>query len=183
MRYVLDPSHGRFTVQAFSRGLLAGLGHSPTFNVRDFAGELDFDPGAPERASARVAVRADSLTVAGQVSPSDREEIESRMRREVLETAAYPEIIFQSAEAAADRIADGWYRLRLAGELRLHGVKGRHQLEAQLRLADGQVRLSGQCAVAMSAYRIREVTALAGMIRLKDEVKLDFDLVGSTKEE
>ena len=48
-RYRLDPAHSRFTVQAFAAGMLSFLGHNPTFAVRDFQGEVRFDPAAPRR--------------------------------------------------------------------------------------------------------------------------------------
>jgi polyisoprenoid-binding protein YceI len=183
MRYVPDPSQGRFTVRAFSGGMLSLLGHSPTFAVRDFGGELRFAPDAPAGAAIRITVKADSLTVTDPVSPKDREEIERRTREEVLETAKYPEIVYQSTEIKADKIADNWYRLQITGELSLHGVKKPHPVDAQLRLLDDEVRLSGQCTLSPSAYRIKPVTALGGTIKLKDELKFDFDLVGRKQDE
>jgi polyisoprenoid-binding protein YceI len=178
IRYILDSASSRFTVQAFAAGMLSGLGHSPTFAIREFTGEVRFTPEALADASLHLRVKADSLTVTDSVSAKDREEIEGRMRREVLETAAYPEIVFQSAAIQSDRIADNWYRLRLTGELRLHGVQKAHPLDLQLRILEDEVRLSGQCPLLLSAYRIKPVTALGGMIKLKDELKFDFDLVG-----
>ena len=178
IRYTLDPSPSRFTVQAFAGGMLSGLGHSPTFAIREFSGELLFAPDAPATASFRLSVKAASLAVTDSVSAKDRDDIEGRMRQEVLETSTHPEIVYQSTQIAADKVADGWYRLRLGGELRLHGVKKPHPVDAQLRLAEDQVRVSGQCTLLLSAYRIKQVTALGGLIKLKDELKFDFDLVG-----
>jgi polyisoprenoid-binding protein YceI len=182
-RYTLDPASSRFTVQAFAAGMFSGLGHSPTFAVRELSGELRFTPETLADAAFHLSVRADSLTLTDPVSPKDREEIEGRMRREVLETAVYPEIDFQSAEIAADKVADNWYRLRLKGELRLHGVKRAQPLDAQLRIFEDQARLSGQCTLLLSAYRIKPVTALGGLIKLKDELKFDFDLAAGKPDE
>ena len=39
------------------------------------------------------------------------------------------------------------------------------------------VRLTGESTLRLSDYRIRPVTALAGAIRLNDELRLVFDLV------
>ena len=178
VRYTFDPKASRFTVQAFASGMLSGLGHSPTFAVREYAGELCFAPEAPAETSLLLTVKAESLAVSDSVSAKDRDEIESRMRREVLETAANPEIVFQSNQAATDKISDNWYRLQFAGDLRLHGVKKAQRVDSQVRLTDGEVRLSGQCALLLSAYRIKPVSALGGMIKLKDELKFNFDLVG-----
>jgi polyisoprenoid-binding protein YceI len=182
VRYLLDPAPSRFTVQAFAGGMLSALGHSPTFAIRDFTGELRFTPETLAEGSFQLTVKADSLTVTDSVSPKDREEIESRMRQEVLETAAYPEVVFQAAEITADKVADNWYRLRLKGELRLHGVKRPQPVDAQLRILDDQVRLSGECTLLLSAYRLKRVSALGGMIKLKDELKFSFDIVGRKEE-
>jgi polyisoprenoid-binding protein YceI len=176
--YVLDPAQSRFTVRAFASGPLSGLGHSPTFAIREFTGELRFTSEPFADASFHLTVKADSLAVTGSVSPKDREEIEGRMRQEALETAVYPEIVYRGAEIAADKVADNWYRLRLKGELSLHGVKKALPVEAQLRILEDQVRLSGQCTLSQSAYRIRPATALGGLIKLKDELQFDFELVG-----
>ena len=54
VRYRLDPVRSRFTVQAFATGLLSFLAHSPTFGVRDFAGEMSFLTGAPTTAAVHV---------------------------------------------------------------------------------------------------------------------------------
>jgi polyisoprenoid-binding protein YceI len=182
MRYVWEPSQSRFTVQGFARGMLAGFGHNPTFTVREFSGELDISPEAPTEASLRLAIKPESLRVTGSVSPKDREEIESRMRQEVLETAVFPEIVYQSAQISADQIADNWYRLQINGELSLHGVKKTQPVDMQLRLSEDQARLTGQCALLQSAYRIKRVSALGGMIHLQDELKLDFDIAGRPQE-
>jgi polyisoprenoid-binding protein YceI len=178
IRYVLDPAQSRFTVQAFAQGVLSVFGHSPTFAVRAFTGELRFTPEALAEASLDLTVRADSLTLTDSVSAADRDEIESRMRKEVLETAAFPEIRFQSTEITASKIADNWYRLRIAGKLSLHGVTNAHKVEAQLRILEDRIRLSGDCTLRMPAYRIKPVSALGGAIRLKDELKVVFDLGG-----
>ena len=59
-------------------------------------------------------VQAVSLALADSVSAKDRDEIESRMRNEVLETTAYPEIVFQSTEITATqdrrRVVPAWDR-------------------------------------------------------------------------
>jgi polyisoprenoid-binding protein YceI len=182
VRYLLDPASSRFTVQAFAAGLLSGLAHSPTFAIRQFTGELRFGLETVAQTAIHLTVKADSLTVQGDVSPNDREEIEGRMRREVLETAASPEVVFASTEIAADKVSDNWYRLRVQGSIRLRGVQKPQPVEAQLQLLEDGVRLSGQCTLLLSAFGIKPVTALGGLIKLKDELKFDFDLVGRKHE-
>jgi polyisoprenoid-binding protein YceI len=178
MRYLLDGSQGQFTVQAFASGALSALGHNPTFAVRAFTGEIRFATEEITDPVIHLEVEADSLALVDSVSAKDRDEIESRMRQEVLETAAYPEIVFQSTEITPSKIAEGWYRLGIAGKLSLHGVSNPHRLDAQLRVMEDEIRLSGDCALLQPGYRIKKVSALAGMITLKDELKIAFELVG-----
>ena len=100
------------------------------------------------------------------------------MHREVLQSDSYPEIVYRSRSIAADKIADAWYRLRIMGELALHGVMRPHNVDTQLRLYEDGVRLSGEFSLRHSDYHIKRVTALGGMITVKDEMKFSFEIVG-----
>jgi polyisoprenoid-binding protein YceI len=178
VRYTFDPSLSRFTVQAFATGVLSAFAHSPTFAIRSFAGELLFDPDSLATVTLRITVQADTLELLDNVKPQDRADIVSRMRQEVLETSTYREIAFESRQITADKIAEGWYRLQLAGEFRLHGVRRPEQFDAQLRVTGEEARLSGRFNLPQSAYRIKQVSALGGAIKVKDELAIDFELTG-----
>lgn len=174
--YRFDPAHSRFTVQVFATGLLSFAGHDPVFAVRDFSGELWFDPDSPNGFRVELAVRADSLELAGNASPSDRAEIETRMRRDVLDVTTYPEIRFRGTEVTGSRLDEKQFGLRVTGTLSLHGVANPHRVDARLTVFGDGVRLAGESAVRQSAHAIRPVTALGGTIRLKDDVRVSFDL-------
>jgi polyisoprenoid-binding protein YceI len=178
VRYTLDPAQSRFTVQAFAAGMLSAFAHNPVVTIRDFAGQMDFDPEKPQEASLEMTVKAASLEVTGSVNERDRPEIERTMRQEVLETAAYPEITFRGTALSAARVAEGWYRLQLEGEVCLHGATNRQGIDAQVRLFEDGLRLGGEFKLLQSAYRIKRVSAVAGTITLKDELKFSFDLFG-----
>ena len=51
--YSLDPGVSRFTARAFATGLLASLGHNPSFAIRQFTGEAKFS--AKRRSNRRYA--------------------------------------------------------------------------------------------------------------------------------
>jgi polyisoprenoid-binding protein YceI len=175
--YRIDAGRSRFTVQALATGMLSFLGHSPTFAVRDFAGELRWQPDTSEGTGIEVTVRADSLELMDNVRPADREDIEGRMRREVLEVGAYPEIGFRGDEIMAGAIAPDRYRGRIVGLLSLHGVTNREAIEAEVGLYDDGVRMAGEFPLCLSDYRIRPVTALGGAIRLRDPLRVSFDIL------
>jgi polyisoprenoid-binding protein YceI len=177
VRYRLDPGHSLFTVQAFAGGVLSFLGHSPTFAVRDFQGEIRWGPTDSNDAGVEVIVGANSLELTDKVRPADREEIQGRMRREVLETAVYPEIRYGADEIAAEAVTEDHYRVRIAGSLTLHGVSNRQTVDGEMLVYDDGVRLGGEFSLRLSDFRIRPVTALGGSIRLRDDLRLSFDIV------
>jgi polyisoprenoid-binding protein YceI len=117
-----------------------------------------------------------------RVSPADRRDIEGRMRTEVLEPARYPEIRFQSTDVLVTPTAQGRYQLRMGGRLSLHGVTLPHPIDADLLVFSDGLRLRGDSSLRMSEYRIRPVTALGGAIKLKDDMRLVFDM-GALPEE
>jgi polyisoprenoid-binding protein YceI len=176
-RYRIDSGHSRLTVQAFAGGLLSFAGHSPTFAVRHYEGELRWQPDTFEGSGLEVTIRADSLELMDAARPADRAEIEGRMRGKVLQTPSFPDIRFQGPAIATAAVADNRYRLRLAGLLSLRGVTNRQPFEAELlRYSDG-VRLVGEFPLWLSDYRIPPVTALRGAIRLRDQLRVSFDVV------
>ena len=183
MRYTFDAVRSLFRVQAFASGMLSVFAHSPTFAVRDFTGELQFDPGSVETASLRITVKADSLDLIDNLKAQDRADIETRMRQEVLATTRYPEIGFDGTVASAGRIAENWYRLQFKGTMSLHGTTNAQQIDAQLRISDAEARLSGEFPLELSNYQIKRVSAVGGMIVLKDELKCSFDLAGQERHE
>jgi len=175
--YRIDRSRSQFSVQAFATGMLSAFGHSPTFAVRDFAGTVRLDGADLRDMGLELTVNAGSLELRDQVGPADRAEIERRMRGEVLETRAYPEITYRATEVAADPVDRGHFRLFIGGLLSLHGVTRPHGVDEELLIYGDGLRLRGGCPLRMSDFRIRPVTALGGAIKLKDEVKVSFDLV------
>jgi polyisoprenoid-binding protein YceI len=181
-RYRLDPEHSRFTVQAFAAGLLAFVGHSPTFAVRDFSGQVQLMPDSLTESRVEVAARAASLQLLDRASAHDRAEIEERMQREVLAVNAFPEIRFHSTAVAAEPQGEDQYLLRIGGQLTLRGVTNPLQIGLVLQLYSDGLRAMGQFPLRMSAYRIAPITALGGAIRLKDQLQVSCDFAAWKEE-
>jgi polyisoprenoid-binding protein YceI len=176
VRYRIDASRSRFTVKAFAGGLFSSFAHNPTIAIRDFEGEAEFAPDTLERASLRLKVNADSLELTDDVSDKDRKEIERMMREEVLQTNRYPDIIFESTDIAGNKISGGWYRVKMAGDLKLHGVTRKVTFDAQVWVTD-TLRAQGELPLRQTEYNIKLVSAAGGTIKVKDELKVSFDIV------
>lgn len=177
-RYQIDPGQSRFTVRAFVGGLLSGFGHNHTIAIRDFSGEVQFSPDNNlESASLQMRIRADSLAVIDKVSDKDRQEIEHKMRDEVLETGKYPDIVFRSTSVSARKAGDGQYQIAIQADLQLHGVTRHGQIQAQLTLSGNTLRARGEFPLRQTDYKIKPPSVAAGTIKVKDELRFSFDIV------
>ena len=179
VRYVIDVKASTFTVRAFSEGLLAVFGHNPRIAIRDFQGEAQFTPGTAtlQDASLHMRIRASSLEVTDDVSDKDRREMQRQMYEEVLETDRYPEILYECSSVSATGSNDGRYWATLNGELTLHGITQPLPISARVVVNGDSLRATGEFSVRQSDYDIALVSVAAGAVRIKDELKISFDIV------
>ena len=176
--YSFDPSRSTFTVHAFAEGLFSAFGHDPVVGIKDFQGEAEFVPGTFDNASLKLKVPTASLVVLNDVKEKDRQEIERTMRKEVLETSKFPEIIFQSNNVSLSRLGEGRYRARVIGDLTLHGVTQRNVwLNGEVTFTNDGLSARGQFALKQSDYKIKLVSVAGGTLKIKNEVKGFFDIV------
>ena len=178
VRYVIDTQGSTFVVRAFSKGLLSAFAHDPSIAIRDFQGDAEFVAADTALAEARLSLRiqARSLQVTDDIGETDRADIHRRMNDEVLETERFPEIVYECSNVTGSG-AGGRYWLTLNGELTLHGVTRSQPVSARVLVNGNSLRASGEFSVLQSDYGIAPVSAAAGAIRVKDELKCTFDIV------
>lgn len=177
-RYVIDGRTSRFTVRAFATGLLAAMGHNPIIGIRDLSGEMTFNPDKLEASSFRLSIKASSLSVQNDISDKDRREIERLMNQEVLETARYSEILYEAPGISVTKMTDMLYSAALNGDLTLHGVKRSQKITARVALLGSMLRASGDFSLNQTDYNITLVSVAGGALKLKDELKFSFEIVG-----
>lgn len=178
--YRIDARPSRFTVQVTAAGLLSAFGHNPVIAIRNFSGEARFQPGTLESTSLRVVVQAASLEVSGDVSDKDRREIERAMQDRVLESTAYPEIVFQSSSVKVNLAGPGQYRIEVLGQLSLHGVTREHIVAARVTVGPDRLRASGEFSLHQTDYGIELASVAGGALKVKDELKCSFDILASS---
>jgi polyisoprenoid-binding protein YceI len=164
-------------VRAFVTGLLSSFGHNPTIAIPDFQGEVQFTSDTLEDASLRLVIQAASLIVTDDISSKDRQEIQRRMQDEVLETGGCEEISYECDRVSSiQKISDGQYAAALNGELSLHGVTQTQPVSARVTMKGEILRAAGDFSLRLSDYDISPVSAAGGTVKLKDELKLSFDI-------
>jgi len=103
------------------------------------------------------------------ISAKERAQIQSTMLGPaVLGSSKYPEIMFRSTQVQATD-PDTWSVL---GELTMHGET--HIVPVQVREMGGHY--VGSSRFKQTEFGIQPVKVAGGMVRVKDEVRIDFDI-------
>jgi polyisoprenoid-binding protein YceI len=175
--YIVDAKASKFTVQAFATGILSAVGHNPTLSVRNLNGDAQFSPEMLQGSGCHLSVGAASLSVQDDVSDKDRREIERFMNEQVLEVAKYPEIIYEAPVISITKLGDSLCSAVLDGNLTLHGVTCRQQVTARIAVFGTMLRASGDFTLKQTDYQIKLISVAGGAIKLKDELKVSFEMV------
>jgi polyisoprenoid-binding protein YceI len=181
VRYVLDPSVSRFTVQAFATGILSAFGHNPTIAIRDYDGEVQFAPDTYEDASLQLTAKTTTFEVLDEMKRSDREKLEQEMFSTVLDAARFPTVLYQSRQILVQK-EGGNLKVSVTGDLTLHGVTQQHSFEARAVNMDSTLRIFGDFTLHQSDYGMKQFSVAGGVLRLKDELKFKFELIARRKE-
>lgn len=175
--YWIDTGVSRLTVRAFASGFLSGLGHNPVISARGLTGTADLIEGTLDQAIMHASVKADSLNVENDISDKDRKEMQRAMSQEVLEAGKFPNISYECSRVSGNMTGEGQFAFVLEGELTLHGVTSSQAIAGRAFLTGDLLRASGEFAVRLSDYKIAPVSAVGGALKLKDELKISFEVV------
>jgi polyisoprenoid-binding protein YceI len=182
VKYQIDPTASRFTVQAFATGLLSSFGHSPTIALLDYDGEIEFVPGTYDKAVVRVAVRTTATDVMDEISRSDRQNLLQEMNTKVLEVDRFPAASYESKEITVQHLDSDLLQAHVLGDLSFHGVTRTHAFDVRIASIGSTLRISGEFPLSQSDYDIKPVSFAAGALRLKDEVKFKLELIARLQE-
>ncbi len=183
VRYLIDTSAGRFTVQAFATGLLSAFGHNPTISISDYEGVIQSTSEAYQEASVRLTVRTNAMEVLDEMKKDDLKKLEQEMYEKVLDVGHFPVAVFESKRIDVQKLSDGLFHVTVVGELSFHGVKRAHSFDARVTNMGSTLRISGGFSLRQSDYGIKPFTVAGGVLRLKDELKFNFELVARKQEE
>lgn len=178
VRYSIDPRASQFTVQAFASGLISAVAHSPKIAIRDWKADVGFDPDSLKNAKLKAVVKSSSLEVLDELRDSDRREIHRVMNNEVLESTQYPEITFESSSVTTEQLKETLHRVNVTGKLSLHGITNAHTFFAQLAFGVDSFRAYGEFTLLQSDYGIKIASIAGGTLKLQDELKFTFYVVG-----
>jgi polyisoprenoid-binding protein YceI len=177
--YQVDAKKSRFIVETETTGLSAMFAHDHKIGVRDFTGQATFTRDNAKGASLTLTAQANSLYLLGENDIGARQSIESALREDVLETTKYPQIVFTSRNVTSERRGDGTFDIRLAGDLKLHGVKKHIIIPARVSLDNGTLHAIGVIELRQTDFKITPFSFVSGSVGIRDVVTLSFDIVAT----
>lgn len=178
VRYAIDPRASQFTVQAFASGLISSVAHSPKIAIRGYTANVTFVPGTLADAKLKVVVKTATLEVLDELREADRRELHRVMYDEVLESKRFPEVVFESSSISGDRLKENLNRVNIEGRLALHGVTNGQSFFSQVAFGIDSFRAYGEFTLLQSDYGIRIASIAGGTLKLQDELKFSFYVVG-----
>jgi polyisoprenoid-binding protein YceI len=179
VKYKIVPREGKLAVKAFASGMLSSLAHSPTFVIRMFGGEIELETDGSPRGALRLEIDAESLELVDEFSPRERWDIMHVMQEQILEVSKFPQIVYEapSSKTTVKSAGGVHYDVNMKGDLSLHGVKRAHPVGARVLLNDNVLRASGELSLRQADFQLKPVTVAGSMMKVKDEVKLTFDVL------
>jgi polyisoprenoid-binding protein YceI len=105
------------------------------------------------------------------------------MYEEVLEVQRFPTASYESTQITVQKLSGDLLLAHLTGELSFHGVRRSHSFDARVTLMGAMLRISGEFSLRQSDYGIRPVSIAGGALRLKDEIRFNFEIVARIQEE
>jgi polyisoprenoid-binding protein YceI len=177
--YRLDPSRSKFIAHALRGGLLWFKGHDHLIAARKFTGEAQLTTDTLVPASLLLTVDAASMEETSDVfTPPQKQIINKELREIVLEPEKYPEIVFRSTEVTGKARGNNVYEVKIAGSLTLHGVTRQIEIPAKVTLTGDELRAVGEFDVPRGNFNVKATSAVHGLVRVRDTVKIEFDVVG-----
>ena len=163
----IDTQKSVLTVRVFKTGFFSAFAHDHEITAPIDGGSFSEDP-----ASVELKVDARQLKVIDKgVSDNERDKVQKNMQGpEVLDSEKFPEIRFHSTsvERAGE---DGW---QVTGDLTLHGET--HPVAFKVQKVNGHYQ--GKAEVKQKDFGIAPISIAGGSVKVKNEVRIEFDIVG-----
>src|SRR5437868_4450070 len=167
---LIDPALSKITIHVDKTGVFSFAGDKHEIAAPLSSGTVDEKAGTVE-----FTIDARKLKVLDpQLDEKKRAEVQKTMHSPaVLDSTKYPEITFRSAKATPAG-ANAW---NVTGDLTLHGQAHPVSVEVKKETRPGKAAYSGSTRLKQTEFGITPVAVGGGTVKVKDELKLDFEVV------
>jgi len=169
------PGRGHFYIHTGTGGLFGAFAHEHLIEAQKMEGCASIESGNLTRSSIKLTfTTADIRVLDPKESASDRAKVQSTMETEVLRISEYRQVVFESTSVERGSTTEA---LRVHGNLSIRGNTQPVIVPLTLtRLDDGTFRARGEYKFKQTTFGIRPVQLAGGTIKVKDEVRTEFEL-------
>ena len=166
----IDAALSKITIHVDKTGMFSFAGDKHEVTAPLASGTVD-----EKAATVEFTIDARKLQVLDpQLDPDKRAEVQKTMHSAaVLDSTKYPEIKFRSI-AAAPAGTNTW---NVTGDLTLHGQTHPVTVQVKKETRNGKGAYVGSTKLKQTDFAITPVSVGGGTVKVKDELKLDFDVV------
>ncbi|HZS28284.1 MAG TPA: YceI family protein [Candidatus Angelobacter sp.] len=174
----IDVEHSSLTVHVQRGGMFGFTGDNHEIHAPISKGKVD-----EVAKSVDFQVETAKMQVLDpKMDPAKRAQVQEKMLGpDVLDSAHYPLIEFSSTSVQSDK-SGHWF---VTGNLKLHGQSrpvtvqvSQPAQEARAAGAGPKVRhYSGTASLKQSDFGIKPISIAGGTVKVKDEIKIDFEIV------
>jgi len=167
----IDVERSTITIHVAKAGLLSAAGHEHWVSAPISSGTIRETPSA----SVEFTIQTAKMTVKPnpKVDTKTQAEIQKDMEDLTLETKTFPQITFRSSRV--DKASDGQWKVE--GALSLHGVTKPVTLAVK-RTGDSY---TAHIVLKQTDFAIKPVSVGGGLVKVKNEVDIDFQIFTRVK--
>lgn len=179
--YTLDLAQSQLSLTLVQEGMLSKRYPTHLVVVKNFSCNITL-PRDEKLTTVALEAEAKSFANADKImSEFERRGFHDVLQNKVLESERYPTIKFKSVSVSGLKKTGDTRNFTLNGELALHGVIKRVAIPVQVTLADDQLRATGEASLKQSDYGIQPYEGNMGLIKIADELKINFSIVAKLK--
>jgi polyisoprenoid-binding protein YceI len=167
----IDVENSTITIHVGKAGLFSAAGHEHWVNAPISAGT--FNDSDPLHVEFTVDARRMALKPDPKIDAATQAEIQKDMQEMTLESGKYPEVTFRSSRV--EKQAEALWKVE--GLLTLHGVTKPVAVTVQ---RSGET-YAGHASIKQTDFGIKPVSAGGGLVKVKNEVELDFQIRNTRK--
>jgi polyisoprenoid-binding protein YceI len=176
--YSIDEARSSASAHVGKTGIASFAGHEHVVLAQKMQGEITFDPERFGQSSVDVVIDAQSLKIREQGEPEgDAPKVQEAMRGPgTLDVAAHRTIHFRSTQVIGRQTGPGAFELSIQGVLSLHGMTRPYVVPVKLEVNGDQLLASGKLTVKLQDFGIEPTTAAGGLVKVENDVPLEFKI-------
>jgi len=180
----IDQKESVVVIRVYKEGKLSALGDNHLISTSQLEGALTFNSDRPELSNILLSVPTQSLIVNDPALRAKAEEgfnskvgsfnrkitRKSMLGKKVLYAKKYPYINLESLQLPAQLNGEATMRVTL------RGTSQDEEVEITTQFGNNVLQITGQFYLTQSDYGIAPFSIMFGGIRVKDALRLDFDV-------